>query len=697
MKARLIIILVILFQTEIILNAQTNIIEQRIEQIAESAENDELDFNTLFETLTIYYESPLNLNTASREQLESMSLLSNFQIAAFIEYRDTYGSLLSIYELAAIDSWDMEIINTVLPFVTVSPDLSRQKITLERVLKYGKNEFLTRWQSTLETPEGYQPISEEELRDSPNARYLGSRDKFYARYRYQYQKNISFGVTAEKDAGEEFFSGTQKNGFDFYSAHLYVRDIGRVKALALGDYQAQFGQGLTFWSGLGFNRKSSFTVSTAQSAPGIGAYTSVNENLFLRGGAATINFGKFDFTAFYSDKKIDANLLENENDTSSTLDADPIILVSSFQESGFHRTENEIADKHALPQRHIGGNVSYGTDKLQLGITAVQMDISGAIEPRQAPYSQFRLNDNSNTVVGFDYQFNIRNFFFFGETSRSANGGMATMNGLNIAMNARLSFNVLQRKYDTDFQAIASSAFGEGSTVENESGVYYGLELRPFKKFLVNAYIDHFRFPWLRYLTDAPSHGYDFFTQVEYNPNGRTNIYVRYRHREKQMNTRDSDAPISFLVNTPRNNLRINYTFRASSSIRLRTRLEFTDYQRDPEPVQKGFMIYQDITYSPEKIPLSLSLRYALFDTDSYDTRIYAYENDILYAFSIPAYSGRGARIYATLRYRFNRNLDVWLRYGQFYYTDRDIVGTGKEEIMGRTKTELKAQVRYRF
>src|SRR5690606_7231297 len=109
------------------------IIEQRIEQIAESAENDELDFNTLFETLTIYYESPLNLNIATREELSSMSLLSNFQIASFLEYRETYGSLLSIYELSAIEGWDMQIINAILPFVIVSPDLSREKITLNRV------------------------------------------------------------------------------------------------------------------------------------------------------------------------------------------------------------------------------------------------------------------------------------------------------------------------------------------------------------------------------------------------------------------------------------------------------------------------------------------------------------------------------------------------------------------------------------
>ena len=247
------------------------------------------------------------------------------------------------------------------------------------MLKYGKNELIMRYQRTLEDQLGYTDATAEELERSDNARYLGSPDKVYARYRYRYDDRISFGLTAEKDNGEEFFKGSQKNGFDFYSAHLHLKDFGIVKQFSIGDYQAQFGQGLTFWSGLGFNRKSSFTVSTAQRGRGIGAYTSINENLFLRGIGTTIGVGDFDVSLFYSGKEIDGNVLEQEQDTIDF--TEPDVLVSSFQESGFHRTSSEIRSKNSIFQQHYGGHVSYSHKHFQLGITAVKMKLNGGINP----------------------------------------------------------------------------------------------------------------------------------------------------------------------------------------------------------------------------------------------------------------------------------------------------------------------------
>ena len=258
---------------------RTAIIEQRLEQIAEGAEDEDLDYSGLFDKLMTYMDFPLNLNTASEEDLYGMGLLANDQIRNFLEYREKYGHLLSVYELPYIPGWDMETAEVILPFIEVEPDLGREKITLKKLLNYGKHDVFIRYQRDLETKKGYLPISEEELAQSPNSRYLGSPDKIYARYRYRYADRVSFGVTAEKDSGEEFFQGSQPNGFDFYSAHLFLSDFGPVKDLAIGDFQARFGQGLTFWSGLGFNRKSSFSVSTEQFGRGLGAYTSVNENL----------------------------------------------------------------------------------------------------------------------------------------------------------------------------------------------------------------------------------------------------------------------------------------------------------------------------------------------------------------------------------------------------------------------------------
>lgn len=673
-----------------------NIIEQRIEQIAEAAEDENLDYTTLFEQLAVFLDFPLNLNSATVDDLYGLGLLTNDQILNLLDYREKYGSLFSIYELAYIDGWEEATADLIAPFVTVQAVSEREKITFAKLRDYGKHELVVRWQRILEDQVGYSPISEEELEDNPNARYLGSPDKLFARYRYRYGDRISFGMTAEKDNGEEFFRGSQPNGFDFYSGHVYLKDFGTVKQLAIGDYQAQFGQGLTFWSGLGFNRKSSFTVSTAQAGRGITPYTSINENLFLRGGAVTLNHGKFDFTAFYSGKRIDGNLAELEPDSLDL--GDPEVLISSFQESGFHRRPSEIEDKDAIFQEHYGGHLSFRSNNLRLGVTAAHMRLDGRIDLNTQEYSQFRFSGTENTAIGANYSWRIENFLIFGETSRSANGAIATLNGVNIEMNPRLLVNITQRHYERDFQGVASIGFGEGTTVENESGVYLGIEFRPFKRWKVNAFIDQFKFPWLRFQTDAPSNGYDFFTQLEYQASGRTNIYLRYRDRLRQLNTREEDIEgADFLVQNPRRNLRLNFSHRVSRSIRLRSRVELSEFRRGEEPISRGFMAYQDVIWSLDKIPLRVAARYALFDTDNFDSRIYAYENDVLYFFSIPAYAGRGSRAYILLKYDLGRNVDIWLRWAQSYFTDRQVVGSGLEEIDGNTRTEVKFQVRYKF
>ncbi|HKK40577.1 MAG TPA: hypothetical protein VJ949_14245, partial [Cryomorphaceae bacterium] len=414
-----------------------NIIEQRIEQIAEAAEDENLDYTTLFEQLAIYLDFPLNLNNATVDDLYGLGLLTNDQILRFLDYREEYGQLFSLYELAFIDGWDQATAELILPFVQVNLNEKRDKITFQKLRDYGKHEIVVRWQRILEDQLGYAPISDEELAERPNARYLGSPDKVFARYRYRYDDRISFGMTAEKDNGEEFFRGSQPNGFDFYSGHIYLKDFGVVQQLAIGDYQAQFGQGLTFWSGLGFNRKSSFTVSTAQAGRSITPYTSINENLFLRGGAVTLNHGKFDFTAFYSGKNIDGNLADFEPSDSTDI-LDPQVLITSFQESGFHRTSNEIADKDAIFQEHYGGHLRYKTTNFQVGVTAARMQLDGQINRNTDFYSQFRFTGTENTTVGADYLLRVENFLFFGETAHSANGGIATMNGVNIEMNPRL-------------------------------------------------------------------------------------------------------------------------------------------------------------------------------------------------------------------------------------------------------------------
>ncbi len=123
----------------------------------------------------------------------------------------------------------------------------------------------------------------------------------------------------------------------------------------------------------------------------------------------------------------------------------------------------------------------------------------------------------------------------------------------------------------------------------------------------------------------------------------------------------------------------------------------FHDISKKPLEISEGYLLFQDVQYSLEKIPLKLSFRYAVFNTDDYDSRIYAYESDVLYKFSVPAYYYKGQRYYLLANYDLSESLSFWVRYSQTVYNNRSIIGSGLEEIDGNTKSEITVQLRWKF
>lgn len=662
--------------------------EQKIEKIATNTES-ELDYADLLQEMDYYLKHPLNLNTAKASDLRNLIMLNDIQISNLLTHIEKNGKLISIYELQSIDGFDEATINSILPYVKVTNE-SASRFNFKDALQYSNHDLFIRYQRTLEKQAGYMPITEAELAESPNSRYLGSPEKLYIRYRYKFFNKVSFGITGEKDAGEQFFAGAQKNGFDFYSAHLMVSNMGIVKSAVVGDYHVQFGQGLTFWTGMGFG-KSSDVINIKKLAQGIRPYTSVDENLFMRGGAVTLGWKGFDLTAFYSRKKIDANAtgidsLSNE-----------LLLISSLQETGLHSTPSEVADRKSLLQQVIGGHLAYRNRRLNIGFTAAQTLFDATLERQLQLYNQFDFVGDKNFNMGLDYSYIFRNINFFGEASRSWNGGMAFLNGVMLSLDPHISVSVLYRNYQKNYQALYTSAFAEGSSNTNEEGFFTGLTIRFNPKWNLASYCDFYNFRWLKYRVNAPSGGQDYMTQLTYKPNKKLEMYVKYRYEKKAENSGDELAEIDYPEDLTKQSFRYNLSCQISPSVTLKNRVEFLIYQKGSAPAENGYLVYQDIRYKHPKLPVSFSARYALFQTDSYDARLYAYENDVLYAYSIPAYYYKGTRFYIMAKVKLQRHLDFWIRYSITNYSNQTVVSSGLTEIQGNHKSEIKAQLRLKF
>lgn len=662
------------------------IIEQRVEWFAENAGEEEPDLNAVFDHLLHYIDHPLNLNQATKSDLKELSLLNDVQINDLLRHIELNGKLISIYEIQCLPSWDMVLIEEVLPFVFVTDRFSQPHITVDQLLKGSTQEIYLRWGKVLENQKGYMPS---DLTGQPV--YLGSNDRLYTRYRYKSGNYLSIGFTAEKDPGEEFFRGSQKNGFDFYSGHAFLRDVSIIKHLAVGDYLLSFGQGLTMGMGAAIG-KSASSLSVKRTAYKVKPYTSVDENLFLRGGATTLKFKALETTFFFSSKKIDANI---SRDTLEGQDDD--IVVSSFVNSGIHATKNDLADKDVMQETITGTHISYGKRTFELGTTVYNVNYSGELNRSFDYYNQFDFNGNNNLVAGIDYMAIVKNLYFFGETSMSKSKGLGSINGVIIGLDPKLGLTIMHRLYQRNFHNIYSNAIAEASRPSNESGLYIGAEMKPNPRWIINTYADMFESKWLRFDVNAPSRGHEFVGQITWKPNKQTELYFRYRNRTKQFNTDVTVNDIEYLVNQNQSNYRVNLVHKIGKNIALHTRFEQIVLSREDEPTQFGYLAFQDIFYKPLSSPISFNLRYALFNTDNYDARVYAYESDVLYYYAIPSYYYKGSRIYFNIRYQYKKWFDVWLKIGQWLYDNRTVVNSGNDEITGNKKTEIRLQMRFSF
>jgi hypothetical protein len=693
-KSALILIL-FAFSCKIVIGQVTdpkndNFLEKKIENIAENSSED-IDYTNIFENLTFFQEHPLDLNFAKADELQALIMMSDFQINSLIQYRQKFGKLLSIYELQAVPGFDLALIYQLLPYVKVERDLNRLNISFKEMIKRSSQEIFFRVSQVIEEQKGFSPIAAEDLLDNPNARYLGSPQRLFTRYRLRYGNYLSAGFTAEKDAGEEFFKGSQKQGFDFMTGHLAIQNIGKLKSLNIGDYQAQFGQGLTFWSGFAFG-KTADAMNIKRTGQGLRPYTSVNENLFLRGIATSWTLGKFELTGFFSNKKANTNAASVDS-LSQDLQA-----FSNFNFSGFHRTPGELTDKGNIREQVFGGHVAYKLRTINIGFTGVRYDYSAPLTRTESLYNKYEFQGKSNTNIGVDYNWIYRNFNFFGELSRSANGGLATTHGLIASLDPKLSLSVLYRNFAKDYQTVYSASIAEGSRSINEKGILIGLIAKPAKFFSISAFFDRWSYPWLRYLVDAPSVGKDALAQINYTPSKTVDAYLRFRDRNRARNvTNFEDLDIDFPIAQRQRNIRFDIGYKISPSFKFRNRIEYVIFDQPDTRQEVGFLIMQDITYKPLSKPVSFSFRYALFDTDGFNSRIYAYESDVLYSFSIPAYFYKGSRTYLTLEYNLTRKIDIWFRYAQFYYTNRTETGSGLTETQGPLRSDFRIQVRFKL
>lgn len=658
--------------------------EELAEQLAEEDENGSFQWENNFEELTEWRENPININTATKEQLERFPFLSDRLVENILYYLYKYGPMLSSNELLMIEDIDRQTVQCLLPFIYFkTPEKEEYKPTLKRILKYGKQELSTRVDIPFYTKEGYKIHSAEALEKNPNKQYLGYGYYHNLRYSFRYRDQIYAGFTAEKDAGEPFFAGQNRKGYDFYSLYLLIRNIGKIKRLSLGNYRVSYGYGLVMNTDFGMGKTA--TLSTlGNKARGIRKHSSTDEYNYFRGVAVSYKLAdRWTLDGFYSYRSMDG-IVDNR-------------FIRSLKKDGYHRLFREFEKKNTLSNQLIGSNLNYNGKYCELGLTAVYNVFNKPLNPEKKYYNLYYPRGKDFYNVGADYKFFWKRFTLLGETAMDKCGALATLNMLRYSLKGGTELIVMNRYYDKKYQAIYARSVGEGSTVQNESGFYIGLETKVLKYVRMTCYGDLFCFPGKRYLVNkAKTKGFDGLIQVSYSPGYELAMFIRYRYKSNEKDFTGEDKTKHTLPYI-RQKVRYQLNYTPTDKLLLKTIADYVRVNFRGQSVSRGFLLSQSATYKWDALPLQLDVSGAWFNTDDYNTRLTIYEKNVLYAFSMPSFFYKGTRLAVNVRYEVNKHIILQVKYGTTRYLNRDKISSALEEIDGSTKSDLYLQLRLKF
>lgn len=653
------------WQSVIAQRVENSLIENLTEIISENSE-EEPDTEELIEIWQFYLDNPIDINSDCTDNLRQLRFLSEFQIESIEKFKSENGAVLSIYELLSVDGFSRELLENLQAFLIFGKGSE-----ISGSHRRARSELFLRSQRIAEKAKGYKN----------GGSYLGQPEKYYLRYK-RTSDRLNFGITAEKDPGEVFFRSPNKGGFDYYSVFANF-DVNKGKhRIYAGDFIARAGQGLVIWQGFA-SGKSAEVSQIYRSNQGIRSYSSADENRFLRGLAGEIKFRDASIFVFHSRKKIDANLEELDGKT----------VFTSFQTSGFHRTAAEIADKNSVTEDISGLLFAFQKKNISVGLTAVHTFFDKPKMLEGKAYQLYLFEGDKSTNTGFNYKWSAKKIFLFGETAYSINGGLANLHGVMLKPADRLELSMLYRNFGKKYNCLYGQAFSESSAINDEQGFYIGAKLFPVAKITISAYHDFFRYQWLKYQTVSPSLGSETLIHVNYFPIPSMKISFRYFMEQKEGRIKNNQLFYSATHSSQKG--RLNLEIEINEQWSIRSRAEYSVYS-DSEKKQ-GLLLLQDLKYKSGVLPFSFQMRFAWFDTESYNCRLYAYENDLLYNFSIPALSGKGVRSYFNAKYSLSSSVDFWIKLARTQYFNQNSIGTGLEEIIGDQKTELKFQMRYRF
>lgn len=632
-------------------------LSESIVSFAEELAEDETDPEAVaayIERLHELYENPVPLNSADETGLSRLFFLTGFQIRALADYILSTGRIFSVYEIANVPGFDRELASLIIPFISLE-----SKTTLPVDLKRPVNTVLTNFSVKPGQPE----------------KYSGPGHKILLKYKLD-GNGFTSGITAEKDSGERYLSGDPAQP-EFFSGHLAWNGTGMIRKIIIGDYRAKFGLGTAINTGLRTGMSLTSPGCLSGGTDEIRPYTSTDENNFFRGTAMMLRYKKLALTIFYSVNRIDATVKSYEGDHPD--------YIESFYTSGIHNSYTSLSKKDVVSEMNYGATLGLNFNNLLLGLLWTTTEFSLPVKMTGNDLVDlYDFEGSSNQTGSVYYKASLSRTMLFGEFSSDTRGHTAIVQGISMRPADRFGLNLLYRNYEPGFRAFHGRGPFSTTSGDNVKGLYANLTFEAARYFFLSAGCDLRNYPWLRYRCSVPSSSFGSEIRLKYIPAETWSAEAVFGYRKSV-----TDVPGSLGIMKQKESaarlLKGSIRYSPAGNLTLTSRI---GYNMIEPSRSRGMFLMQDINWKLRKIPVSVWMRYCIFSTDDWDSRLYTYENDLLHSYSIPALSDEGKRAYVMVAWKFSGHGDMRLKYAVTEFNEKS----------GRSSSgEIKLQVRFWF
>ncbi len=628
--------------------------DQAIESIVDNDHEQTLSPDMLEDLLQLQ-ESPLNINRASAVELIRLPWIDAALAKQLIDYRRSHAPFTTPSQLLMVPGITNELLEKILPYITFDEVPSGN------------------WPSVR-----YRTRFHRKYDANSSGSDLRSPYSLYQRLQTSYRKQWDFGLITEKDAGENELS-------DFWAGYIQYQGNNSEDRIIAGDYRIEAGQGLALWGPYGYGKGSEAIAFVNKQEHGLLPYTLVDENASLFGLAVQKCVKIYQLLVFISHKGLDAN-------------PDSATVTKNLYESGYHRTDYEIASRDLVQEKLAGGRLIFRPGSYwHIGFTAYRASYNHPVGSSDTRRQYFHFRGKQNSVQSFDFSYANPSLKLFGEIARSTSGGTGSLGGFVLKLRP-VQLSIVHRRYDRHFHSLHGISFGSFTGhPQNEIGTYFGLRIAVTKGIQLNAYFDSYYHPWRTYLVPAPNGGIDMFLQLRWKLPFRTTLWMQGKQKRRWTNVTISDIygrQIHYLMPEQRQNWRFQMEYKPQPSFRLRGRIEIVRY--DNITRRNGMLLYQDVRYQPFH-RLVVYGRLTFFDTDDYASRVYQFENDVPFVLTNRSLNGQGSCWYLSAQYRPFSNIRISAKFISIHYEPDRAGDLYHPRRKGHTDRQFRVQLETRM